>query len=128
MGLQRGRRQCTWRWKTKYFGEQIFAGLAETIIHREKFWKSLPVSPLTTYLIPTVVIYGNIVFLGQVFCLCSFKQLRERSKILPKSLPNWLFLVVIICITKTHFEVVNFVPLQGYQCLNYTAFISINMS
>ena len=128
MGLQRGRRQCTWRWKTKYFGEQIFAGLAETIIHREKFWKSLPVSPLTTYLVPTVVIHGNTVFLGQVFCLCSLKQLRERSKILPKSLPNWLFLVVIIYITKTHFEVVNFVSLQGYQCLNYTVFISINMS
>lgn len=107
MELERGRRQLTWRWKSKCFVNKCSLGLAET----ERgpggdlggiltgFARFLPISTL----VHLGVTYGDNSFLEQILCLHSFFwQSGARSMVLP-----WFFQFNITPLPNRHFA-----PLQ----------------
>ena len=72
LGLQRGGRQFTWRWKSKCLVNKHMPCLAETMEHGEDFdqmglvGSSLSTTPSLCY---TISIYDDISFLEQFFYL-----------------------------------------------------------
>ena len=92
LGLQRGRRQFTWRWKSKCFINKCLLGHEEIMGHREEFWQTdfprfLPVYTPSSY----YLIYGDSSLPGTGPLSTFFRQLERRSKFLPESFCPWLF-------------------------------------
>ena len=93
LGPQRGGRQLTWRWKSECLVNKHLLGPAETVGHREEFYKQTFLgSSLSTHLVHTRLSMVTAPFLEQVLYLHALdSRWGGRSKFLPESFGLWLF-------------------------------------